>query len=76
MHALWTHNVFREPDHFPRTYDPPRHVIFPPTMPVSGAAWFGMMIVVPTLTVTKQRHKPVISALVARLVIPVAEEMS
>lgn len=45
-------------------------------MPMGGAPWFGMMIVVPTFTVAEQRYEPIVGTFIPRFIVPVPEKMS
>ena len=44
-------------------------------MPVGGAAWFGVVVVVPTLAMADQRDQPIVGAVVAGFVIAVPKQM-
>ena len=74
-HRFWTDDVFGQPENFHGANHTPRHVIFPPVVPVRGGAWFGVMVVVPTFTVTKERDQPIVATLISCFVIAIAEHV-
>ncbi len=63
-----------ELDH--EAYHQPTRVDLPPFQSVSRAGREGMVVVMPSLPETENPHQGVITALVTRLVIPAAPEMT